>query len=95
VTNHQYRKCRLCDEITDGGDLFYHHLEKSHHIPINRDRIDGNSGTAREETDRECLNRFRFQHPKAGGRKCKCPSCNVDTAPRAFAIWSSVGLSKN
>ena len=43
----------------------YEHIEGEHHIPVMKEG----------ESDREALERFRKQHPDAGSKKCKCPTC--------------------
>lgn len=41
------------------------HMEAVHHIPVRRDN----------ESEAECMGRFKREQPEAGGSNCKCPSC--------------------
>ena len=67
-------KCRICQENFKSGLPFYSHLEDIHLIPVRLDRI-GSDGKVREETDAECKERFKFEHPEYNTEKCWCPSC--------------------
>ena len=67
-------KCKLCREILESGIPFYEHLENVHLIPVRLNRI-GSNGKVREETDAECKERFKFQHPEFNTDKCWCPEC--------------------
>ena len=77
-------KCLLCTAMTEPGQEFYDHLEDVHMMPIRRERIiqpenwiHGMSlekkGLWREETHKECMERFKFNHPEYGTDICWCP----------------------
>ena len=79
-------KCLLCSVVTEPGHQFYDHLEDVHMMPIRRKRIvqpenwiHGMSlekkGMIREETHKECMERFKFTHPEYGTEICWCPDC--------------------
>ena len=79
-------KCLLCSVVTEPGHQFYDHLEDVHMMPIRRMRIvqpenwiHGMSlekkGMIREETHKECMERFKFNHPEYGTEQCWCPDC--------------------
>ena len=67
-------ECLLCGGLTEKGHEFYDHLEDIHMMPIRRVRV-GEDGKAREETHRECMERFRFNHEEYGTDICWCPDC--------------------
>ena len=67
-------KCLLCSGVTKGGSEFYDHLEDIHMMPIRRTRISDN-GKPIEETHKECIDRFVFNHIEYGSDKCWCPDC--------------------
>ena len=76
-------KCLLCTAVTYPGQYFYDHLEDVHMMPIKRERItavgidrDGTEkGLVVEETNDECMERFKFTHPEYGTEICWCPDC--------------------
>lgn len=43
----------------------YEHIEKFHHLPVQR----------KNESKKECEERFKKENPEAGGLNCKCPAC--------------------
>ena len=67
-------KCVLCSVVTNTGYQFYDHLEDVHMMPIRRVRI-SDDGKPREETHRECMERFKFNHSEYGTDICWCPDC--------------------
>mgnify|MGYP000704637090 CR=1 FL=1 len=76
-------KCLLCTALTETGQGFYDHLEDVHMMPIRRERITAvgidkygqEKGLAEEETNDECMERFKFTHPEYGTDICWCPDC--------------------
>ena len=76
-------KCLLCKAVTYPGHYFYDHLEDVHMMPIKRERITAvgvdkygqEKGLAEEETNDECMERFKFTHPEYGTEICWCPNC--------------------
>ena len=76
-------KCLLCTALTEPGQVFYDHLEDVHMMPIRRqrivaaciDRYGKEKGLVREETNSECMERFKFNHPEYGTEQCWCPDC--------------------
>ena len=67
-------KCILCTAVTESGQGFYDHLEDVHMMPIRRVRI-GEDGRPREESNSECMERFKYNHPEYGTEICWCPDC--------------------
>ena len=67
-------KCLLCTAVVETGPGFYDHLEDIHMMPIRRIRI-GENGKPREESHRECMERFMFNHKEYGTELCLCPDC--------------------
>ena len=76
-------KCILCTAVIESGQEFYDHLEDVHMMPIRRQRITHvginrygkEKGLVREETHRECMERFMFNHEEYGTDICWCPDC--------------------
>ena len=76
-------KCLLCTAVTETSQEFYDHLEDVHMMPIRRqrivaagiDRYGKEKGLVREETHKECMERFKFNHPEYGTDICWCPDC--------------------
>ena len=66
-------KCLLCS-IKMEKTKFYDHLEDFHFIPIRRERINF-KGNLVEETHRQTMKRFKFNHPEYGTDECWCPDC--------------------
>ena len=67
-------KCILCTAVVDSGQKFYDHLEDVHMMPIRRQRIN-EQGLPQEESHRECMERFKYNHPEFGTDICWCPDC--------------------
>lgn len=70
--------CRYCimekgligseiDSLPTNDEEMAIHIEKEHHIPVQRDG----------ETEDECMERFGKENPEAGGPNCKCPACKA------------------
>ena len=76
-------KCLLCTAVTYIGHHFYDHLEDVHMMPIRRQRIVAagvdkygqEKGLVEEETNDECMERFKSNHPEYGTEMCWCPDC--------------------
>lgn len=60
------------DKLPRTDEEFFQHVETEHHIPVRKEN----------ETEEECLERFKRENPEAGGPNCKCPSCQ-----RKREVW--------
>ena len=95
-------KCLLCKAVTYPGHYFYDHLEDVHMMPIKRERITAvgidkygqEKGLAEEETNDECMERFKFTHPEYGTEICWCPDCiggeTLDTVSKVCKIHGQI-----
>ena len=102
MTTKTKTKCLLCTAVTYTGHYFYDHLEDVHMMPIRRERItdvgidrDGTEkGLVVEETNDECMERFKFTHPEYGTEICWCPDCiggeTLDTVSKVCKIHGQI-----
>jgi len=51
--------------LPQNEEEFMQHVEREHHIPVQR----------KNETEEQCLARFRQENPGVGGPRCLCPEC--------------------
>ena len=102
MTTKTKTKCLLCTAVIYRGQYFYDHLEDVHMMPIRRERITAvgidkygqEKGLAEEETNDECMERFKFTHPEYGTEICWCPDCiggeTLDTVSKVCKIHGQI-----